>query len=88
MVVFLLKEDKENAIIIFLLFLGLSGYVIYQKLLEPLFLLIFFLLFKTNLTSNFLKNDKNMYLYFIYLMLYLVSAAFNEYFQISSKLVF
>ena len=88
MVIFLLNEDKENAIIIFLLFLGLSGYVIYQKLLEPLFLLIFFLLFKTNLTSNFLKNDKNMYLYFIYLMLYLVSAAFNEYFKISSKLVF
>ena len=88
MIVFIFGEDKRNAIILLLLLLCFSGYIIYQKIFEPMFIFILFLLINTQLTSNFLKKEKNMYLYFIYLILYLTSAAFNEYFQISSKLAF
>ncbi len=86
-IIFLCEEDKKNIIILLILLLCFSGYVIYQKNFEPMFLFILFLLIKTKLTVNFLEKVNNMILYYIYISLYLVSAVFNDYFQLSSKIL-
>ncbi len=86
-IVLIVREDKKNAIIFLILLLCFSGYVIYQKNFEPMFLFILFLLINTKLTSNFLKKEKTMILYYVYLILYLVSAFFNDYLQLSSKIL-
>ena len=82
-----MKEDRKNMIIILSLLLGLSGYIIWQKFFEPMFLIVLFLLINTKITTYFLQKEKNMVLYYLYLILYLASAALNEYFQISSKML-
>ena len=41
----------------------------------------------TKLTSNFLKEGKNMILYYFYIISYLASAILNDYFQLSSKIL-
>ncbi len=81
------KEDKKNIIIFLILLLCFSGYIIYQKNFEPMFLFILFLLINTKLTGNFLEKEKNMILYYTYIILYLASAVFNDYFQLSSKIL-
>ena len=52
-----------------------------------MFLFIFFLLINTKLTNYFLKKEKSMVLYYVYLIFYLVSAFFNDYLQLSSKIL-
>lgn len=86
-IIFIVKEDRKNMIIILSLLLGLSGYIIWQKFFEPMFLIVLFLLINTKITTYFLQEEKNMVLYYLYLILYLASAALNEYFQISSKML-
>ncbi len=87
LILFIINEDKKNVIIFLILLLCFSGYIIYQKSFEPMFLFILFLLINTKLTSNFLKKEKSMVLYYVYLIFYLVSAFFNDYLQLSSKIL-
>ena len=87
MILLICREDNKNIIIFLILLLCFSGYIIYQKNFEPMFLIILFLLINTKLTSNFLKEGKNMILYYFYIISYLASAILNDYFQLSSKIL-
>ena len=87
MILLICREDIKNIIIFLILLLCFSGYIIYQKNFEPMFLIILFLLINTKLTSNFLKEGKNMILYYFYIISYLASAILNDYFQLSSKIL-
>ena len=87
MILLICREDIKNIIIFLILLLCFSGYIIYQKNFEPMFLIILFLLINTKLTNNFLKEEKNMILYYFYIVSYLASAILNDYFHLSSKIL-
>ena len=84
---YLLSLEKRNNLILSLILLfGFSSYVIFQKYFEPMFLLLFFLVYKTELTKNLLKRKMNIVLLQLYFLLYLAAAIMNQYFDITKSL--
>jgi len=56
----LAKEDNDNILLICILIIGFSSYRIFQKYFEPTFFFIFFLMIKSSIQKDFLKNIKNI----------------------------
>ena len=82
---YLSLESKNNFILIIILLLGFSAFMIFQKYFEPTFLFIFFLLFYSKLSFNFLNNYKNLFYMYFYVLVYLISAIINDIYQITKN---
>ena len=63
MVYDLIREDKENIFLIFILLLGFSYHMIFQKYFEPMFLFIYFFMIKSKIKDKFLSNTKSLYIF-------------------------
>ncbi len=85
-IIYLSIEDKKNTFMFLLLIFGFSGFVIYQKYFEPMFIFILLLLINSNVIDSFFKKQKNLIVYFSYFFLYFVSAIVNDYFKITSNI--
>ncbi len=79
-------EDKLNFLLIIIILSAVSAYIIFMKYYEPMFILILFLLLKTNLTSIFLKTKKYILYYHLYFLIYLTSAIINSFFLLSKNI--
>ena len=64
------RENIYNFLLSILLIFGFSGSILFQKYFEPLFFIMFFLIFKSSLITIFEKNIKNSYILLIYYILY------------------
>ena len=64
------RENIYNFFLSILLIFGFSGSILFQKYFEPLFFIMFFLIFKSSLITVFEKNIKNSYILLIYYILY------------------
>ena len=75
-------ENRNNCLLILIMLFGFSAWFIFQKYLEPLFLIVFFLIFNSEIPKEFLKNYKNLLYLFIYVCLYFISAITNDIFKL------
>ena len=82
----LARENTNNLVLILILLLGFTTHYIFQKYFEPMFIILLFTLFKTNLTVNFFHLEKNIYYLYIYYFLYLAAAITNDIMQISKTI--
>ena len=83
---YLTLENKLNLILNIIILFTMSAYIIFMKYFEPMFLLVLFLLLKTNLTTLFLKNKKQILFYHLYFLTYLASAIINSFFLFSKNI--
>ena len=83
----LAKEDNDNILLICILIIGFSSYRIFQKYFEPTFFFIFFLMIKSSIQKDFLKNIKNIYFLFFYLGIYLTTAIINDVYKITKTVL-
>jgi hypothetical protein len=79
-------ENRNNLILSLILIFGFSSYVIFQKYFEPMFFLLFFLVYKTELTKKILFKKTNVILFQFYFFAYLGAALLNDYFVITKNL--
>ena len=77
------SENKENAILLFLLIFGFSASSIFQKYYEPMFFFIFFLMIKSKIPKRLIENIKNIYYLYFYFGIYLVTAIVNDVYKIT-----
>lgn len=80
-------ENKKNFILLLIFLVGLPAFKVYQKYYEPLFIIVFFLILSTGLTLDFFNKRKYLFIYYIYLSVYLLSAILNDYFKITKNLI-
>tara|TARA_X000000950_G_C13877800_1_gene645591 strand:+ start:765 stop:2018 length:1254 start_codon:yes stop_codon:yes gene_type:complete len=80
------QEDKLNFILSVIILFTVSAYIIFMKYYEPMFIILLFLLFKTNLTKIFLNNKKIIYFYHLYFSMYLVTAIINSFLLLSKNI--
>ena len=74
--IYLFSENKENIIIILTLLFMFFSYQVYQRYYDPMFFMIFFTIFKTDLTKVFYINKNAsllLLLYFIFFYLFAIS---------------
>jgi hypothetical protein len=64
------QENHYNFLLSILLIFGFSGSILFQKYFEPMFLIMFFLIFRSNLILVFENNLKNASILFFYYILY------------------
>jgi hypothetical protein len=79
-------ENRLNLFLSLILLFSISAYIIFMKYYEPMFIIILFLLFKTNLTSTFINNIKYIYIYHLYFLTYLISAIINSFLLLSKNI--
>ena len=75
-----------NFILSVIILFTVSAYIIFMKYYEPMFIILLFLLFKTNLTKIFLNNKKIIYFYHLYFSMYLVTAIINSFLLLSKNI--
>ena len=80
---YLIKENANNLILILLIFLSFNVTIIFQKYYEPMFLLIYFIVFNSKLPFEFLKNYKNLVFLYFYFFVYAIMALVNSVYQIT-----
>ena len=83
---FLSKNNVNNLLIILLILFGYSSAVIFHKYFEPTFMIIFFLLMKSEVISQFLSKYKNIFFLYIYFFVYYASAFLNNIFEFSKSI--
>ena len=81
------KEHNDNLILIIILLFSFPSYYIFQKYFEPMFFLIFFLMFKSKIPQFFLSTKKNIYYLALYLVLYLAAGILNDTFKITKTFI-
>ncbi len=79
----LIKENKYNFYLILIVFILFSNNYMYQKYLEPLWLILFFLVMNSKIFSDFIKSQKQIFLVLSYFILYYAAAISNSVFKIS-----
>ena len=79
----LIKENKYNLYLILTVFILFSNNYMYQKYLEPLWLILFFLVMNSKIFSDFIKSQKQIFLVLSYFILYYAAAISNSVFKIS-----
>ena len=85
--IYLSLENKRNLILILLLIFVLSVPAYnFQKLFEPLFLFLFFIIFNSKLPREFLNNYKNLIYCYFYFSAYLISAILNDILRITQNI--
>ena len=78
---------EDNIVLVILLIFGFPAYYIFQKYYEPMFFLMLFLMFKSEIPKLFLKTKKNILYLGIYLGIYLTSAIVNDIFKITKTFI-
>ena len=77
----IINNKIENLLLVFILLLSFSsGFYIFHKYFEPMFLIILFCLFDKEITENFLKNK--IFLAYIYFATYLCAAIIQSQYNI------
>ena len=77
----IINNKIENLLQVFILLLSFSsGFYIFHKYFEPMFLIILFCLFDKEITENFLKNK--IFLAYIYFATYLCAAIIQSQYNI------
>ena len=79
----LIEENKYNLYLILIVFILFSNNYMYQKYLEPLWLILFFLVMNSKIFSDFIKSQKQIFLVLSYFILYYAAAISNSVFKIS-----
>jgi len=75
-----------NYILTVLILVAVSGYIVFQKYYEPMFIFLLFFYYKTNLTILFLNKKNNIYLFHIFFITYLLSALANDFLKLTKNL--
>ena len=83
---FLSRQSLNNSILSLILLFGFSAYIIFAKYFEPMFIILLFLVFQTNITNEFLERKKNILLFHSYFIIYLISALINDVYGITKSL--
>ena len=68
--IYLFFENKKNIILILTLLFMFFSFQVYQRYYDPMFFLIFFTIFKTNLVNIFFINRKATIILFLYFLIY------------------
>ena len=85
---FWLCENKINNIIISLIIpIGISAYIIPQKYVEPMILILIFLIYNNKVLGLILKKKRNVYLLFSFYSLYLIAAVINMVYKIKENYI-
>ena len=79
----LVEKNKENLILIFLVFLTFSNNYILQKYFEPLWFIILFLILDLQFFRQLIKTKFQVFFVLIYFLIYSISALLNSYYKIS-----
>lgn len=79
----LVKKNKENLILIFLVFLSFSNNMMMQKYFEPLWFIILFLILDLKIFRHSIKTKFQVFFILIYFLTYSISALLNSYYKIS-----
>ena len=82
------KEHNDNLFLVIMLIFLFPAFYISQKYYEPMFFIMFFLMFKSEIPKLFLKTKKNIYYLALYLGTYLTSAIINDILKITKTLTF
>jgi len=76
-IIFISKIDHKNLILIFLIFLGNPQLSIYHKYYDPLILILLFLLFNLNISTNKIFKLKNVSIFYIFYFSFLLISLFK-----------
>ncbi|MDC0449700.1 hypothetical protein OAL70_02335 [Pelagibacteraceae bacterium] len=79
-------KNKMNILLSIIILFSISAWIIFQKYFEPMFLLLLFFFYRTNLTKSFLKSKLNICLFHIYFIVYLFSAIVNDILQLTKNI--
>jgi hypothetical protein len=79
-------KNKMNILLSTIILFSISAWIIFQKYFEPMFILLLFFFYRTNLTKSFLKNKLNICLFHIYFIVYLFSAIVNDILQLTKNI--
>ncbi len=79
----LVEKNKENLILIFLVFLTFSNNYMLQKYFEPLWFIILFLILDLKFFRQLIKTKFKVFFVSIYFLTYSISALLNSYYKIS-----
>lgn len=79
----LVEKNKENLILIFLVFLTFSNNYMLQKYFEPLWFIILFLILDLQFFRQLIKTKFQVFFVLIYFLIYSISALLNSYYKIS-----
>lgn len=79
----LVEKNKENLILIFLVFLTFSNNYMLQKYFEPLWFIILFLILDLQFFRQLIKAKFKVFFVSIYFLTYSISALLNSYYKIS-----
>ena len=79
----LVEKNKENLILIFLVFLTFSNNYMLQKYFEPLWFIILFLILDLQFFRQLIKTKFQVFFVSIYFLTYSISALLNSYYKIS-----
>jgi hypothetical protein len=75
-----------NYILTFLILIVVSGYIVFQKYYEPMFIFLLFFYYKTDLTNKFLSKKSNIYMFNAFFLLYFLSALSNDFLKLTKSL--
>ena len=79
-------KNKMNLLLSTIILFSISAWIIFQKYFEPMFILLLFFFYRTNLTKSFLKSKLNICLFHIYFIVYLFSAIVNDILQLTKNI--
>ena len=82
----LAREKPNNTILILMLLFAFSARILFPKYFEPMLIFLLFFIFKTKLSEVFLEKKKNIMIYSIYLLFYLISGITNHALNITKSL--
>ena len=75
-----------NYILTILILVVVSGYIIFQKYYEPMFIFLLFFYYKTDLTNKFLSKKSNIYMFNAFFLFYFLSALINDFLKLTKNL--
>lgn len=85
MVCIFAKKNLYNIFLFFLLIIGISGKYIFMKYFEPMFIILFFLVFKNTEIKNLFKKNNTIF-YFAYFFTYFIGSMIFTVFEIKKYL--
>ena len=80
------KNNLNNFILTSLIIFGFSATILTQKYFEPMMIILFFTLYKSESFENVLKNKKKIIYSLLYFIIYLLSAIVNDIYNFNSSL--
>ena len=75
-----------NYILTILILVSVSGFIIFQKYYEPMFIFLLFFYYKTDLTDKFLTKRSNIYMFNAFFLFYLLSALTNDFLKLTKSI--